>query len=294
MEKHVDKPLVTTRGPMVFVDTDWTSLSAAEQLRHLEIEGYVVLPGVLDQQIIDTIKAECADLPMNKAPYSDEQTFAAEPPQWHSNTFAEVIGHPPMVDFLKRAMGDDLVFMLRHYICSGPGVPGLALHSDYQPYGSAAKGWNESSPVTLRVLIYLDDLTPERAPFTIIPRSHLTIHQEGNPYRRFDNHPDMVTVCLKAGDAIVFNVKAFHGTHPNTSDFRRSMLEYAFRPHWARCAGPVEEWDEADVAKAPDAALPFLRPRNSGLGESPDSEVLGDAPAALSDALSPYRWPAYQ
>ena len=144
--------------------------------------------------------------------------------------------------------------------------------------------------MTLRVLIYLDDLTPERAPFTIIPRSHLTIHEEGNPYRRFDKHPDMVTICLKAGDAIVFNVKAFHGTHPNTSDFRRAMLEYAFRPLWARCAGPVEEWDEADVAKAPNAAIPFLRPRNSVLGEYPDSEVLGDAPSTLSQALSPYRW----
>ena len=82
--------------------------------------------------------------------------------------------------------------------------------------GPAAKGWNESSPATLRVLIYLDDLTPERAPFTILPRSHLSMHQQSNPYRRFDNHPDMKTVCVDAGGAIIFNVKAFHGTHPNT------------------------------------------------------------------------------
>lgn len=286
----MNRQQVTSRGPMNICETEWGSLSEAEQVKSLDVEGFVVLPGLLDQETIDTIKAECADLPMNKAPYSDEQTFAAAPPQWHSKTFAEVIGHPPMIRFLKRAMGEDLVFMLGHYICSGFGVPGLALHSDYQPYGSEAKGWNESSPATVRVLIYLDDLTPERAPFTIIPRSHLSIHQESDPYRRFDNHPDMVTVCLKAGDAIAFNVKAFHGTHPGTADFRRTMLEYAFRPQWARCAGPVEEWDEEDLAKAPAAAKPFLKPRNSGLGENLKPEVLGDAYPKLVDALSPKRW----
>lgn len=286
----MDRPLATKRGPMNICATDWSALTESEQIKSLDTEGFVVLPSLLDQETMDTIKAECADLPMDKAPYSDEQTFAATPPQWHSKTFAEVIGHPPMIRFLKKAMGEELVFMLGHYICSGHGVPGLALHSDYQPYGSEAKGWNESSPCTVRVLIYLDDLTPERAPFTIIPRSHLSIHQESNPYRRFDNHPDMVTVCLKAGDAIAFNVKAFHGTHPSTANFRRTMLEYAFRPQWARCVGPVEEWDEQDVANAPAAAKPFLKPRNSGLGDNLQPEVLGDAEPALIEGLSPKRW----
>ena len=286
----MDKPLSTSRGPMNIVDVDWNALSDTDRLRHLEVEGYVVLPHLLDVDTMQRIKEECTDLPMNTAPYSDEQAFAATPPQWHSRSFAEVIGHPPLVSFLRQAMGDEIVFMLGHYIRSGPGVPGLALHSDYQPYGSEAKGWNESSPVTLRVLIYLDDLTPERAPFTIIPRSHLSIHQQSDPYRRFDNHPDMATVCLKAGDAIVFNVKAFHGTHPNTSDFRRTMLEYAYRPSWAGCAGPVEEWPEDAVEAAPDVAKPFLKPRNTGLGEKPGTEVLGDAGPVLAKALSPNRW----
>jgi hypothetical protein len=285
----MDIPKATKRGPMNFCQTDWSAMTELEQIKSLDVEGFVVLPGLLDHDTMSRIKAECADLPMNTAPYSNEQTFAAVPPQWHSKTYAEVIGHPRMTEFLKKAIGEDLVFMLGQYICSGYGVPGLALHSDYQPYGSAAKGWNESSPATVRVLIYLDDLTPDRAPFTIVPRSHLSIHQESDPYRRFDNHPDMVTVCLKAGDAIAFNVKAFHGTHPSTANFRRTMLEYAYRPLWARCVGPVEEWDPKDVAHAPSQAKPFLRPRNSGLGENLQPINLGNASQALADALSPKR-----
>jgi ectoine hydroxylase-related dioxygenase (phytanoyl-CoA dioxygenase family) len=254
----------TKRGLIRLVDTDWAALSEAESLAHLNVQGYTILPALLDAATMDQVKAELADLKMNTAPYSEEQKFAAAPPQWHSRTFAEIIGMPRLVNFLKKALGEDIVFMLGHFIKSGVGVPGLSLHSDYQPYGSPQKGWEESSPATVRVLIYLDDLTVDRAPFTIVPGSHLSIHDVANPYMRYDDHPDMVTLTLKAGDAIVFNVRAFHGTHPHTGSVGRSMLEYAYRPAWARCAGEVAEWDPADVAAAPEVAKPFLKGRNHG------------------------------
>ncbi|WP_230293621.1 phytanoyl-CoA dioxygenase family protein [Croceicoccus sp. Ery5] len=258
----------TSRGPVSLVDTDWSTLDLEAQDLHLALEGYVVVPGLLNGQQIEQIRGELADLPMNTAPYSEHQKFAKTPPQWHSAEFARQIGNPRLVPLLQRALGDDIVFMLGHYITSGPGVPGLALHSDYQPYGSKPKGWEESSPATLRVLIYMDDLTLDRAPFTIVPRSHISVHGAANPYVRYDHHADMKTITLKAGDAIVFNVKAFHGTHPHLGNEPRGMLEYAYRAGWARCAGPVNEWDEADVANAPAEAKPFLKPRNGGDAEA--------------------------
>jgi ectoine hydroxylase-related dioxygenase (phytanoyl-CoA dioxygenase family) len=278
----------TKRGPVTVVDTDWSSLSRQQSLAHLNVQGYTVLPRLLDAATMARVTAELADLKMNVAPYSPEQKFAASPPQWHSRAFAEIIGLPRMIDFLKGALGDEIVFMLGHYVRSGPGVPGLSLHSDYQPYGSPQKGWNESSPATVRVLIYMDDLTLDRAPFTIVPGSHLSLHTVANPYMRYDDHPDMVTLTLKAGDAIVFNVRAFHGTHPHTGAVGRSMLEYAFRPAWARCAGVVEEWDPADVAAAPDIAKPFLTPRNGGDAESKLGQLVqasDPAYAGLAPAL---------
>lgn len=278
----------TKRGAVRVATTDWASLSERESLANLNVQGFTVLPGLLDAATIDKVRGELADLKMNVAPYSEEQKFAAAPPQWHSRTFAELIGQPRMTDFLKKALGDDIVFMLGHYVTSGPGVPGLTLHSDYQPYGSPQKGWEESSPATLRVLIYLDDLTVDRAPFTIVPGSHLSLHQVANPYMRYDDHPQMVTVTLKAGDAIVFNVRAFHGTHPHTGHVGRGMLEFAYRPAWARCAGPVAEWDADAVAAAPEAAKPYLKSRNGGEAESVLGTVaLADAPAyaGLAPAL---------
>ncbi len=257
----------TARGIVRLVETDWTAFDLTAQVAHLATEGYLVMPGLLDVPAVERIRAELADLPMNVAPYSPEQKFAKEPPQWHSRSFAELIGHPPLIALLHAALGEEIVFMLGHYVTSGPGVPGLSLHSDFQPFGSPAKGWEESSPATLRVLIYMDDLTLDRAPFTIVPRSHGAVHQVANPYLRYDHHPDMVTLTLKAGDAIVFNVKAFHGTHPHLGRDPRGMLELAYRPAWARCAGPVKEWAPEHLAQAPQIARPYLGPRNGGIAE---------------------------
>lgn len=282
----------TARGIVKVDQTNWSALNETERDAHLATEGYVILPGLLDTGTIERIRDELADLPMNTAPYSKEQKFAAEPPQWHSRSFAKLIGHPPLITQLRRALGEEIVFMLGHYITSGPGVPGLALHSDYQPFGSPQKGWEESSPATLRLLIYMDDLTLDKAPFTIVPRSHASLHQVANPYMRYDHHPDMVTITLKAGDAILFNVKAFHGTHPHLGNQSRGMLELAYRPAWARCAGPVKEWDAEVIAAAPDIAKPYLLPRNSGEAETALGMTLDARAGDFSGLMPPAMMPA--
>lgn len=282
---------LTARGPVRVVETDFAAMSSQERLGHFEVEGYVVLEGLLDRATIDAVRLELETLPMDTAPYSDRQAFARTPPQWHSRTFASLIGHKVMSEFSQNVLGSDPIFMLGHYVTSGLGVPGLMLHSDYQPFGSKQKGWEESSPATIRFLIYLDDVTVERGAFTILPRSHLSLHEQANPYVRYDRHPDMVTVCVSAGSAVAFNVRCFHGTHPITEDYTRGMLEFAYRPAWAHCAGPVEEWPEEAVRQAPEVARPFLRSRNTGRSMAKDPPALIDCEnQARAPALSTQRW----
>ena len=62
-----------------------------------------------------------------------------------------------------------------------------------------------------------DDLTPERSPFKVIPHSHLSLHADGNPYRRYASHPEEVMVTCKAGSAAVINQCVFHANYPNRS-----------------------------------------------------------------------------
>ena len=55
------------------------------------------------------------------------------------------------------------------------------MHTDGQPHGSDLFGYEGSCPRLLRVLYYLDELTEARAPFRLIPRSHLSFHADASP-----------------------------------------------------------------------------------------------------------------
>ena len=72
----------------------------------------------------------------------------------------ELIGFPPMIDFLTDLMGPDIVFTRGFFQRTLPGCPGISMHTDGQPHGSNLFGDEESRPRLLRVLYYLDESTP--------------------------------------------------------------------------------------------------------------------------------------
>ena len=99
----------------------------------------------------------------------------------------------------------------------------------------------------MRVLYYLDDLTPERAPFRLIPRSHLSFYANASPYKRYKWHPEEVTLRVPAGSAVLIPSLLLHGSHPDKNANPRALLQFGYRPDWAGPMGPVNEWDEALV-----------------------------------------------
>ena len=90
--------------------TDHAGMTREQQVRQLEVEGYAVFPGILDAEQIARIKSDMADAEMEAKSYSEYQTTSVEQPQWHSPAVAELIGYPPMMDFLKHLMGEDILF----------------------------------------------------------------------------------------------------------------------------------------------------------------------------------------
>ncbi len=266
----------------------FAAMDQAARIRHLETEGFVVIPNAIPAVEIARIKAELADLPMRPSFYSEKPTFAAKMPHLHSLACTNLIANNAVLTFLKALMGEDLVFIYSHYILSQPAQPPLEVHSDYQPFGSTYSGWLETSPVRIRVLHYLDDTGTDKAPLRIVPRSHICFHQDANPYKRYRSHPDEVVFPMRAGDAFVFAVRMFHGVGPNTSEGTRGMLEYDYRPLWSRPYGPLEEWP-ATTFPTPDAVKPLLKGRNAF-----DFRWEFDTKRAAVDevptGMSPHRW----
>jgi len=250
-------------GFMNIDETDFASFSLGERIRHFEVEGYVVLPGVISPEQIERLHGELADVPMKHKDYGVHQTVSPDPPQWQSRAVAELIANPPVIDFLQTLIGPDIVYTLGAFQRTHQGSPGISMHTDGQPFGSSIFTFEGSSPRLVRVLYYLQDLTPERAPFRLVPRSHLSFHTDANPYLRYTSHPEEITLCVKAGSAIIFPKDLFHGTHPNKDREARELIQFGYRPAWAGPVQPMEEWDPELVATAPDEAKPFLQSLNT-------------------------------
>ncbi len=248
---------------MMIDAAEFEAMSRGAQIRHFEVEGFVVFPSMLSAGVIAQLKLELADVEMSHTSYSVKQTRSVEQPQWSSNAVAELIAFPPMIEFLTDLLGPDIVFTRGFFQRTLPGSPGISMHTDGQPHGSDLFGYEGSCPRLLRVLYYLDDLTPKRAPFRLIPRSHLSFHADANPYIRYESHPEEITLTVPAGTAVVVPSMLLHASHPNDDDVPRELVHFGYRPAWAGPIQPVPEWDPDLVANAPAIAKPFLQSLNT-------------------------------
>jgi hypothetical protein len=268
---------------------DWSQLSLGQQIYQLEVEGYLVLPDLLTPDHLTQLKRETQQLNTFGLDYSDKQQVKPKV-QFVGGAITDLIAHPPTIAFLQMLFGDEIVFMSYAYARSEPGHPGISLHTDGQPYGSQIFGYEGSCPFLVRVLYYLDDLTPEISPFRVVPRSHLSFHADANPYKRYAAHPEEVMVTAKAGSAVLINHKVFHGNFPNVGANPREMLAIAYRPAWA---GPVvqqvEAWNADDLATLPDAVRIFFLDRNIRHwdfgGSNKPANMASEAPG-----INPSRW----
>ena len=270
-------------------ETDFSSMSRPQQIQHLEVEGYAVFPEILTPDIIAKVKSELADAEMYHTDYSVNQTRAVTQPQWLSRAAAELIGYPPMIDFLTDLMGPDIVFTRGFFQRTQPGSPGISMHTDGQPHGSNLFGWEGSCPRLIRVLYYLDELTEKRAPFRLIPRSHISFHAEASPYLRYKSHPEEITLVVPAGSAVVVPAMLLHASHPNKDTQPRELLQLGYRPAWAGPIQPVDEWDPELVAAAPDIAQPFLQSLNT-TGREWEQEHKPAGMKSEAPGINPSRW----
>ncbi|MFN7925424.1 MAG: phytanoyl-CoA dioxygenase family protein [Bryobacteraceae bacterium] len=272
------------------IDTrDWTSLTLGERIRQIEVEGYLVLPGLLDDAHIRQLKDETAKLELRAVDYSPHQKGAPEI-QFRGGAITALIAHPPTIAFLRELFGDEIVFMSYGFARSEPGHPGISLHTDGQPWGSRIFGYGGSCPHLVRVLYYLDDLTPEVSPFRVVPHSHLSMHADGNPYVRYESHPGEVMVPVKAGGAVLINHRVFHGNFPNVGNRPRDMLAIAYRPGWAGPAAPeLAVWTSQQLDSLPADVRPLFLDRNMRHwmfeGGNKPADMKSEAPG-----IDPSRW----
>ena len=79
-------------------DTDWSSLRLGQRIEHLEVEGYVVLPDLLDSRHLERLRAETAKMETVPRDYSIYQRGRSNVQFW-GGPISGLIAHPPTIAF---------------------------------------------------------------------------------------------------------------------------------------------------------------------------------------------------
>src|SRR5438874_1436745 len=93
---------------------DWSALTLGERVRQIEVEGYLVLPGLLSSEQTQRLKAETARLETRAVDYSVNQQVRPNI-QFVGGAITELAAHPPTLSFLRALMGDEIIVMSYSY-----------------------------------------------------------------------------------------------------------------------------------------------------------------------------------
>ena len=262
---------------------------AGPAVRSIEVDGFVMFPGVLSPDELAALSEELSGLAAARVLARTRLRVVRDVHRSPARQAVELIGDPSMLGFVRRVLGDDIVCMSASYARYEPGYPGMALHTDCQPYGSDLFGPLASVPVSLRVFYYLDGLSADRAPLRVVPSSHLSLHQGANPYQRFAAHPEEEVVICPAGSVVVVNPRLFHGVGPNRTDEARSVYTVSYRPSWAGPTRRVTGGARAAARGLPPSVRPLFKPPNTRRADPRlpvNPAATGEPPAPLG----PSRW----
>jgi hypothetical protein len=230
-------------------NNNWTPARLCDQ--HFETDfvrnGFAVLEGFVSE-------VELKDLvPLVESILTSSHELACTRPH---NTLVPLRWNDPIVRLLLKSdtriqaltdalRADDLKWISGYVSVKEAHSPPLWWHQDWWCWDHPATYQPTASQVAL--LCYLADTTAENGALRVLPGSHLKstpIHavlpeahgasaEELRPeHAAFSDLPGQLTLCLRAGNAVVIDYRLLHSTHGNYCDTRRDCILLSFTPCW--------------------------------------------------------------
>ena len=225
--------------------------------------GYLVVPDVLDADILARARAALDELVANAAAVTAHtDVYDLEPghtpanpkvrrikqPDTHTPVFWEIANYRPMVEILEKLLGPSGVRLQTSKInLKGPhhGSP-VEWHQDWGFYP-------HTNDDMLAVGVLLDDAFLENGPLMVVPGSHKgptwNHHSPDgyfcgamDPTRNEVDFESAVPLMGKAGSMSFHHVRAVHGSAQNVSDKPRRLLLYEFAAADAFPLMGIKDW----------------------------------------------------
>lgn len=223
---------MTTKSPVLPLE-----LSKGE-IRFYKEEGYLYLPGLLDESVVVALREEVLDIMAKSQSLSRERLTQAQSSkdkliqtsqylrESHLDAF---VNSPHLLSIASQLMeGASTMYLPFTAVKSGGGGGVFHFHQDNQYTRFDGPGIN--------IWFALSPMSPENGCLQVVPRSHLSgtldsiENPDGDGHRTVANDPTrFLPMRMRAGDAIAFSRLTLHGSGANTSDEPR--VAYAIQFH---------------------------------------------------------------
>lgn len=207
-----------------------------EEKFKVDLEGYLIIKGVLSNNEVDEMNA-----------FIDKGGMKGSPSLW-GEPFKKLIDHPTLLPYLIELLGPhvrldhDYPIMLN----IGDGRGGLHGGEDGgRPGGSEGDHWYKYRDGVVRnglcVMTYnLADAPEGAGGFACIPGSHKSnfLREIPSEVRKFERPTHyVVQPALAAGDVLFFTEALVHGTMPWAADHQRRALLFKYSPGHSAWSG---------------------------------------------------------
>ena len=189
-----------------------------EEKTHFLDQGYLHVPGVLSGTHLRQVQDEFDrvwDLPgqCSQTKLLQHQTFIA------------LIEHPAILDRHRAVFGDQTQLLQYDFLrqeAFNETFPTRAWHRDFVFAGDR--------PLSINTILYLDEMTEERGPTYVVPRTH---RGEALPPQGMTHEPlpGEAAVVAQAGDAVFINSAIWHSGARNRSAGPRRGI-YLYYGYW--------------------------------------------------------------
>jgi hypothetical protein len=215
--------------------TTWTRPSGPpttlteEQRYLLDLQGFVVLPAVLDADQVAYLQRVLDDRRVPPGGTSIESQRFNGFLAW-DEAFRDLLVHPRVLPVMAEMVGDRLRLDHCYGIVMAPGTDGLGLHGGATPFDAAQYALHRDGRMYhgLSVAMYaLVDVGEHEGGFICVPGSHKANH----PLPRGAEHLGIVRhVPHRAGDVVVFTEALTHGTARWLAPVERRHILFKYSP----------------------------------------------------------------
>jgi ectoine hydroxylase-related dioxygenase (phytanoyl-CoA dioxygenase family) len=216
-------------------------MDSGELKRRYEEEGYVVLPRVLDPELVRLASDHVCWLQEKNPDLRPESLHHRL--MWDDPFWVRLVADSRLLDAVENIIGGGIALFASHYICK-PGGDGLPVlwHQD----GSY---WPLEPMEVVTAWLAVDDSNAENGCMRVIPGSHrglrlahqkhdkeAVLHTEIDPSQV--DEARAVDVEVPAGGISLHHPWLVHGSNPNHSPRRRCGLTIRYIPTTTRITAP--------------------------------------------------------